>query len=114
MYLTIILIFLIYFIVFAICGNKDDLYENEQVDEEEAKKLAEDLNAIFQKISAKSSNGIEDSFIKIGKKFLDPKSDGPISAGNINTSNTSEKERVKENIKLNKKGSDGKQKKGCC
>ena len=95
----------------AICGNKDDMYETEQVGEDEAKKLAEDINAIFQKTSAKSSNGIEDLFIKIGTKFLNPKSGGNVSTGKVNTP---EKAKGKENIKLNKKGNDGKQKKGCC
>ena len=87
------------------------MYETEQVDEDEAKKFAEELNAIFQKTSAKSSNGIEDLFIKIGKKFLNPKSDGNINTGK---GNKPEKTGGKENIKLNKKGTDGKRKKGCC
>ncbi len=39
----------------AIAGNKDDLYEEEDVDEGEAKELADSLKAIFQKTSAKSS-----------------------------------------------------------
>ena len=51
------------------------MYENEKVDEDDAKKLASDLNAIFQKTSAKESTGVEDLFVKIGKKFLNPNSD---------------------------------------
>ena len=85
------------------------MYENEEVDENEAKQLAEDLNAIFQKTSAKSSNGIEDLFIKIGKKFLNPKSDS--GAG---PATTPEQIGGKDNFKINKKGAEGKQKKGCC
>ena len=70
-------------IVLAIAGNKEDMYANEEVEEEEAKKLAEDLKAIFQKTSAKSANGVEDLFIKIGKKFLNPKEfDSSGQAGN--------------------------------
>ena len=38
----------------AIAANKDDMYENEEVDENEAKNLASELNAIFQKTSAKN------------------------------------------------------------
>ena len=45
------------------------MYENEKVDEDDAKKLASDLNAIFQKTSAKESTGVEDLFVKIGKNF---------------------------------------------
>ena len=46
------------------------MYENEEVDDNEAKNLAKELNAIFVKTSAKSSINIEELFIKIGKKFL--------------------------------------------
>ena len=97
----------------AIAGNKDDLYEEEDVDEGEAKELADRLKAIFQKTSAKSSNGVDDLFVKIGKKFLNPKAEdisGPAGSPNKNVS----KGDKKNSIKLNKKNSDGKQKKGCC
>ena len=42
----------------------------EEVNDNEAKNLANELNPIFLKTSAKSSNGIEELFIEIGKKFL--------------------------------------------
>ena len=86
------------------------MYENEKVEEDEAKKLANDLNAIFQITSAKESNGIEDLFIKIGQKFLNPKGD-PIPQKQTDTKKNDKKE--KDNIKLNS-GTGGKQKKKCC
>ena len=69
----IFILFIIFFnnIVLAIAANKYDLYEEEDVDENEAKSLAEEINAVFQKTSAKSANGIDDLFIKIGIKFLE-------------------------------------------
>ena len=82
------------------------MYENEKVDEDEAKKLASDLNAIFQKTSAKESTGVEDLFIKIGKKFLNTNSD---EGGAKN-----EQSIDKKSVKLNKKNAEGKEKKGCC
>ena len=45
------------------------------VDEMEAKDLANELNAIFITTSAKGSIGIDELFIKIGKRFLNPKSE---------------------------------------
>ena len=72
--------------------------------------MADSLKAIFQKTSAKSANGVEDLFIKIGKRFLNPK--GEETTGE--SGNKNPKADNKENIKLNKKGSDGKPKKGCC
>ena len=86
------------------------MYEHEAVDENEAKQLTKELNAIFQKTSAKSSNGIEDLFIKIGNKFLDPNSDGN-GKGQVNTP---EKTKGKDNIKINKKSGKGKSKKRSC
>ena len=59
----------------AIVGNKDDIYEKEMVDEDEAKAFANECNAIFLKTSAKDSYGIEDLFIKIGIRFLNQKLD---------------------------------------
>ena len=58
----------------GIAGNKDDLYENKEVDEEEGRKLANEYNAIFQLTSAKDSYGIDDLFTKIGEKFFEQKS----------------------------------------
>lgn len=80
------------------------------MEEKEAKQLADDLNAIFQKTSAKNSTGIEDLFRKIGKKFLDPKSD----VGSNENNKTGEKGRNKDSIKLNQKNTGNKAKKGCC
>ena len=57
----------------AIVGNKGDLCANEEVEEEEAKALANECNAIFVKTSAKESDGIDDLFYKIGERFLSQK-----------------------------------------
>ena len=46
------------------------MYADEEVDNNEAKNLAKELNAIFLRDSAKSPINIEELFIKIGKKFL--------------------------------------------
>ena len=96
----------------AIAGNKDDMYENEDVDENEAKQLASELNAIFQKTSAKESNGIEDLFTKIEKKFLNPKSDNKPAGQNVKTNGKNNDDNNK-NIKLGGKNA-GKPNKKCC
>ena len=57
-------------------GNKDDMYQYEEVKNEEGLSLAKELNSIYQRTSAKeTSGGIDELFNQIGKKFLDPKSD---------------------------------------
>ena len=59
-------------IIFNIVGNKIDLFENEQVNEEEAKNFAKSINAGFYLTSAKSNLEINNLFLKSGKKFIDP------------------------------------------
>ena len=57
-------------------GNKDDMYQYEEVKNQEGLSLAKELNSIYQRTSAKeTSGGIDKLFNNIGKKFLDPKSD---------------------------------------
>ena len=95
----------------AIAGNKDDMYENEEVDEKEAKNLANELNAVFQKTSAKESHGVEDLFIKIGEKILNPNGVNNNDTQNIKNKTNNENNR-KDNIKL--KGKNGGKEKGKC
>jgi len=58
-------------IIIAIAANKSDLYENEEVNEEEARKFAHEIGAIFFVTSALNSSGIDQLFIAIGCKFVD-------------------------------------------
>ena len=95
----------------AIAGNKDDMYENEEVDEKEAKNLANELNAVFQKTSAKESHGVEDLFIKIGEKILNPNGVNNNDTQNIKNKTNNDNNR-KDNIKL--KGKNGGKEKGKC
>ena len=91
-------------------GNKEDLYDNEAVDEDEAKNLAKDLNAIFQKTTATENGSVDELFMKIGQKFLNPKGEAIPSKQNASGKND---KNDKTNIKLNS-GNGGKQKKKCC
>ena len=58
--------------IFAVIGNKNDLYERKQVSDEEGKAFAKDINAIFQVTSAKTDSGINLLFENIGKKYFNP------------------------------------------
>ena len=57
-------------LVIAIVGNKSDLAESEIVDENEAKRYAESLGAIFYSTSAKDIQCIKNMFNDIAKIFL--------------------------------------------
>ena len=57
--------------VFAVVGNKCDLFQQEQVKEKEGKQFAEDIGAVFQLTSCKESIGIDELFYECGKKYLE-------------------------------------------
>ena len=60
------------YIVIGLAANKCDLIDSEQVPEEEARKFAKEIGAIFKLTSACKSIGIEELFVGVGCKFLDP------------------------------------------
>ena len=95
--------------MFAVVGNKSDDYENEQISDEEGMGFAKQINAIFQRTSAKNSSGIDELFKKIGRHFLHPNLDI--------TSNLSKKELKEKNLRIQIeeiKNENKKNKKACC
>ena len=81
--------------ILALVGNKNDLYNNQQVNDNEAIEFADTIGAIFQVTSAKSNIGIDKLFQNIGTKYLDPE---------FNYKNEEENEKNNYNIrKENKK-----------
>ena len=56
--------------ILALVGNKLDKYLEEEVKEEEAKKFAEEINAIYAKTSAMEGTNIEDLFNNLAEKYL--------------------------------------------
>ena len=96
-------------IVLAVVANKDDLYEHQEVQENEGRDLAKELNAIFQKTSAKeTSGGVDILFKNIGKKFLDPNSEITSNLSKQDLKNRGDK------LKRDEIKSQSQKKKGCC
>ena len=56
-------------VILIILGNKSDLFEREQVDNEEANAFAKELNALFFTTSAKDSSTINKIFLKIAEIY---------------------------------------------
>ena len=69
-------------IIFNIVGNKIDLYELEQVTEEEGKNFAKSINAGFYLTSAKNNLRISELFLESGKKFIDPNFNSELNKNN--------------------------------
>ena len=70
--------------IIALIGNKVDKYLEEEVSEEEGKKFAKEINAVFKRTSALNGTGIEDLFEELVDKYLSElKND--ISKDEINT-----------------------------
>ena len=88
------------------------MYEHEEVEENEGIELGKELGAIFQKTSAKEAQGVDDLFIKIGKKFINPADSGE-SEGTTSAPTKNVKEEQKK-IKLESIKGPEKQKKKCC
>ena len=59
-------------IVLGIAGNKCDLYEKEEVNENQAREFAQSIGAIFALTSAQNNSGINELFRDVGNKYLDP------------------------------------------
>ena len=59
--------------VLAVVGNKCDLYEQEAVSEQEARKFAEENNALFFIVSAKDGTNIDLLFESCVNKYFEPK-----------------------------------------
>jgi len=59
-------------VIIAIAANKNDLYEYEEVTDEEAKEFAKSINAIYHQTSASKGTGINELFESIGSELLRP------------------------------------------
>ena len=79
-------------VIMAIVGNKNDLIENEKVNEEEVKNFANEKGMHYAFISAKMKNGIDELFKDIGNKYYD------------SLQITDDDEEFNKNKKLSKKG----------
>ena len=113
-------------VIFGLVANKSDLYEIECITAEQGIKLADDINAIFQKTSAKLGLGISTLFDNLGRTYLDPsfdyKKEENIEKENFEKKKIEEerekiREKEKENIKIgndNDNKDTNKKKKGCC
>jgi small GTP-binding protein len=93
-------------IVTAVAGNKSDLYEKEEVPEQEARDFAKSIGAIFCLTSAQNNSGINELFRDLSKKYLHPDSDvnSPGEQKQVENHNEEQKPTQNQNQEQKKKG----------
>ena len=58
--------------ILAIVGNKSDLYENVEVNEDEAREYAKQIGATFMHVSSKSGDNVALLFNTLIRQYLGP------------------------------------------
>ena len=104
-------------IIFGIAGNKNDLFEDEEVNESEAREYSDSINACFKLTSAQLNTSIDDIFRMLGEKYLMSKKE-LLLKDDKNIKNNENILIKNDTIKIEKKSSDTdhsiKNKKNCC
>ena len=109
-------------VIFGLVANKCDLYEIGSVSDEEGMDLADKINAVFQKTSAKLGLGVNTLFQNLGRVYLEPGFDYK-QKDNIDKENFDKKKIEEARDKMREKESNRsvkivnhkiKKKKGCC
>ena len=101
--------------IFGLAGNKKDLFQNEQVEEEEGQKKAEEIGAIFKLTSAKTGVGINDFMQKLLEEYIEKR--GPkeeIKNENENTKKIDDNTKSQRLVSCVDYNKQGKKKKKCC
>ena len=93
-------------IILGVAGNKCDMYEKEEVNENDAKQFAESIGAFFQITSAKNNTGIQDLFMDAANRFVNPDFKG--------SSDSKDNQEASKTVKLDNKDLKKDKKKGCC
>ena len=94
-------------IILGVAGNKGDMYDREEVNENEAREFAEKIGAFFVITSAKNNTGINDLFMNAANLFIDPNYKG--TSGEANQSGS-----TADTIKLDEQEVKREKKKQCC
>ena len=89
-------------IIFGIAGNKNDLYEEEDVSEKEVEEFSNSINACFKLTSAKINTSIDDIFLLLTQKFVHSKFMEELLPKYATNNNNEEELEKKDTIKITK------------
>ena len=103
----------------VLVANKNDLFDQEEVNENEAKEYAKEIGAIFKVTSAFTGIGIDELFKSIGCKILETDNKNKAKNKEKNENNNNDGNDIKdspknENIKLEANKAKGENKQKCC
>ena len=108
-------------IIIALAANKNDLYEYEEVTNNELEEYAKSINAIYKQTSALKDTGIKELFNIIGEKILSSENEEEMQKKQVNDNKKIRLESSLRDIELSKTNSDigdnnanKKNKKNCC
>ena len=96
-------------VLIFVIGNKNDLYEIEEIKKDEAENFAKSINASYRCVSALKDSGINELFDFVGRSFFNKgeKDDGE--------NNSKDKDESKKPFNINLEGKRGKKgKRKCC
>ena len=89
-------------VILGIAGNKNDLYEEEDVNEKEVEEFSNSINACFKLTSAKVNTSIDDIFLMLAKKFVQSKFMEELIPKYVTKNNNNEDELKNDKIKITK------------
>ena len=97
--------------ILAVIGNKCDRFEEEDVNEDEARKFAEEIKAEFLIVSAKTGVNIKNLFENLINKYFNPDNLQKIEE---ETKTRKTYTRIRKSTQMEEKAIKEKKKKGCC
>ena len=92
------------YVVLAVVGNKSDMFEKEEVKEEEGRAYAKEINASFMLVSAKTGDNIKSLFSTLVREYLGPEFVKKISEVKKEKGETNKVTVTKSKKKKEKKG----------
>ena len=101
-------------VIIAIVGNKCDLFEEEEVSQEDGKHFGESINAIFKVVSAKEGIGIDKLFNEIIEKFKESQFMEELIYKYLSKNERKTLNSKKLKLEKDENNSKKSQKKGCC
>ena len=93
-------------IIIALAANKNDLYEYEEVTNNELEEYAKSINAIYKQTSALKDTGIKELFNIIGEKILSSENEEEMQKKQVNENKKIRLESSLRDIELSKTNSD--------